>query len=196
MKRNRISLDFTSLLDITMIILFWFMIHFQSTAEDEIAKANEQTALAQSYAAELEEDRKAFELEKEEWRSEADYEMQQIREADENAAKNAQALMNFQKGLVLNIKLYLESKDDWKVKIESGTIEKEVSSEEFDNFSNDIIDILEESGLTKDDVIIALYIYDGENHYWDLQKVNDKIKKSINEVSNEYKQFYCLDIIT
>lgn len=192
MKRNRIFLDFTSLLDITMIILFWFLINFKNTADAIKTEAAEQTAQAQVYAAELEEDRKAFELEKEEWRREADNEMEKIREADKNAADNAQALMNFQNGSVLTIKLDIESRKKWIVTIGNGNSKiGEISSDNSSDLTAELTEILNTAGFKSDDVIIGVLMYDSSDtgSYYKRDFEN-----SIDEVREEYKQFYCSSI--
>lgn len=192
MKRNRIFLDFTSLLDITMIILFWFLINFKNTADAIKNEAAEQTAQAQVYAAELEEDRKAFELEKEEWRREADNEMEKIREADKNAADNAQALMNFQNGSVLTIKLDIESRKNWIITIGNGNSKiGEISSDNSSDLTAELTEILNTAGFESDDVIIGVLMYDSSDtgSYYKRDFEN-----SIDEVREEYKQFYCSSI--
>ena len=192
MKRNRIFLDFTSLLDITMIILFWFLINFKNTADAIKTEASEQSAQALSYAAELEEDRKEFELEKEEWRREADAEMEKIREANENAADNAQALMDFQDGAVIILKLDIESRKKWTLTIRNGNIRiGEISSDSSADLTEELIGILNSAGFKKDDVIIGILMYDSSNtgSYY-----KSDFEDSINEVRKEYKQFYCSSI--
>lgn len=192
MKRNRIFLDFTSLLDITMIILFWFLINFKNTADAIKTEASEQSAQALSYAAELEEDRKEFELEKEEWRKEADAEMDNIRKANENAADNAQALMDFQDGAVIIIKLDIESRKKWTVTIRNGNSKiAEISSDTSADLTAELIGILDSAGFQRDDVIIGILMYDSSNtgSYF-----KSDFEDSINEVRKEYKQFYCSSI--
>ena len=192
MKRNRIFLDFTSLLDITMIILFWFLINFKNTADAIKTEASEQSAQALSYAAELEEDRKEFELEKEEWRKEADSEMERIREADEIAAENAQALMDFQDGAVIIIKLDIESRKKWTVTVKNGSSKLgEISSDTSADLTAELIGILDSAGFKSDDVIIGILMYDSSDtgSYF-----KSEFEDSINEVHKEYKQFYCSSI--
>ncbi|MCH5193894.1 MAG: hypothetical protein J1F11_08040 [Oscillospiraceae bacterium] len=192
MKRNRIFLDFTSLLDITMIILFWFLINFKNTADAIKTEAAEQTAQAQSYAAELEEDKKEFELEKEEWRREADSEMEKIREADKNAADNARALMDFQDGAVITINLNIESRKKWTVTVRNGNRKiGEIASENSADFTAELTGILSDAGFRTDDVVIGVLLYDSNDNgsYY-----KSDFEAYIDEVRREYKQFYCSSI--
>ncbi|MDE6710747.1 MAG: hypothetical protein K2J76_09700, partial [Oscillospiraceae bacterium] len=103
MMKRKISLDFTSLLDITMIILFFFLINFKFSVDDIKAEANGQMEAAAAQSERLEADKQKLEEEKEEWRKQADAELEKIREADEKAADNAAALLNFKNGAVINI---------------------------------------------------------------------------------------------
>lgn len=203
MKRNKILLDFTSLLDITMIILFWFLINFKNTADTVMAQAAEQVERAESYASEqieqaekkeseLEESRREFELEKEEWRKEADAEMEKIRDADEKAADNAQALMDFQNGTVLTMDLDIESQNVWTVKIKyENQLLGEISSESSEDLVEELIEIMESCGLKEDSVIIAILMYDSSDKGSYFKK---DLEESIDRVRDVYKQFYCASI--
>ena len=203
MKRNKILLDFTSLLDITMIILFWFLINFKNTADTVMAQAAEQVERAESYASEqieqaekkeseLEESRRKFELEKEEWRKEADAEMEKIRDADEKAADNAQALMDFQNGTVLTMDLDIESQNVWTVKIKyENQLLGEISSESSEDLVEELIEIMESCGLKEDSVIIAILMYDSSDKGSYFKK---DLEESIDRVRDVYKQFYCASI--
>ena len=64
MKRNRIFLDFTTLLDITMIILFWFILKSDASASEAERTAQEQIAQAQSIIEQAEEDNRLLKLKK------------------------------------------------------------------------------------------------------------------------------------
>lgn len=198
MKRNRISLDFTSLLDITMIILFWFMIKYRASAEEVQAKAQEQIDNIQSISAQLEADRDAYEAEKQEWSEKADAEMKRIENADKNAAFNQKALEALNDNILLDIKLSTEkSGNKWKKiisvyngKTHIGDIEFEKASDT--DITKEISSMLETAGLQHDNTIIGIFIYDGDQYATALT-VNDIIK-SIRKVSEEYPQFYCASI--
>lgn len=195
MKRSRISLDFTSLLDIMMIILFFFILNFnnaQAEAYKKIDDYNNQTE-------QLEADKQQFEKEKEEWQRQADAELEKIREADKNAADNAEALRNFQKGVVFKINLEMKSETEWKIKVFNGNDPiKEISSNENINsfdIKNELIKILDENGFKESDVIIGVFMYDesdkGTSRIADDGNLIEKIK-SVGK--DKYKNFYCADI--
>ena len=168
-----------------------------------MAEASEQIAQAESYVLEqleqiekresqLAEDKSSFELEKEEWRAEADYELDKLLKADENAARNALALMALRNGTILTLDLDIESQNIWKVRIKyENVLLGEISSENSGNFAEELIKIMESAGLEKDDVIIGVLMYDssdkGSYFKSDFEKYTD-------EVQNVYRQFYCASI--
>ncbi|MDE7302195.1 MAG: biopolymer transporter ExbD [Oscillospiraceae bacterium] len=193
MKRRKISLDFTALLDITMIILFFFLINFKFSSDEAKAEAAAQIEEAAAQSEQLEADRRQFEEEKAEWQKEAEREMEKLREADKNAVDNAEALMNFQKGVLFKIDLKMRNRDDWDITVLNGsTMIGEVSSENCMDLKNEIITILGNNGFKKDDVIIAVFMYDlhdnGSGH------IPEDFLPQIKDVNGVYEKFYCAEI--
>ena len=193
MKRRKISLDFTALLDITMIILFFFLINFKFSSDEMKAEAAAQIEEAAAQSEQLEADRRQFEEEKAEWQREAEREMEKLREADKNAADNAEALMNFQKGIIFKIDLTMRNRDDWNITVMNGSIViGEVSSDNCTDLKNEIITILDNNGFKKDDVIIAVFMYDlhdnGSGH------IPEDFLPQIKDVNGVYEKFYCAEI--
>lgn len=197
MKRSRISLDFTSLLDIMMIILFFFILNFNNAQAEAYQKIDDYN----NQAEQLEADKQQFEKEKEEWQKQADAELEKMREADKKAADNAEALINFQKGVFFKIDLKMESETEWKINIFNGDILiSELSSDVFGNINsfdikNELITILDENGFEDDDVIICIFMYDpgdkGTSRITDKGNLIEKIK-SVGK--DKYENFYCADI--
>ena len=193
MKRRKISLDFTALLDITMIILFFFLINFKFSSDEVKAEAAAQIEEAAAQSEQLEADRRRFEEEKAEWQKEAEREMEKLREADKNAADNAEALMNFQKGVLFKIDLTMRNRDDWDITVLNGNaVIGEVSSENCGDLKNEIITVLDNNGFKKDDVIIAVFMYDlhdnGSGH------IPEDFLPQIKDVNGVYEKFYCAEI--
>lgn len=197
MKRSRISLDFTSLLDIMMIILFFFILNFNNAQAEAYQKIDDYN----NQAEQLEADKQQFEKEKEEWQKQADAELEKMREADKKAADNAEALINFQKGVFFKIDLKMESETEWKINIFNGDIPiSELSSDVFGNINsfdikNELITILDENGFKEEDVIICIFMYDpsdkGTSRITDKGNLIEKIK-SVGK--DKYENFYCADI--
>lgn len=193
MRKHKISLDFTSLLDIMMIILFFFLINFKFSADESKAEAAAEVENANIRAEQLEEDRRRFEEEKEEWKKEAEREIDKLREADKNAAENAQALYDFQNGRILKIALDMTSRSDWEITVYSGeTPIGEILSENSENISGGIVDILDSGGFQREDVIIGIFMYDPTNT--GSGSIPEEFIPQIKEVRGVYENFYCAEV--
>lgn len=193
MRKNKISLDFTSLLDITMIILFFFLINFKLSADETKAEAAARIGEATAAMEQLEADMRQFEEEKEEWQREAEREMSKLREADKNAAENAQALLDFQNGKILKITLDMTSRSDWKITVYSGdTAIGEILPENSGDISGEIVSILNSSGFQNEDVIIGVFMYDPTNI--GSGRIPEDFIPQIKEVCGVYENFYCAEV--
>lgn len=175
-----------------MIILFFFLINFKFSADEIKAEASAQIEEAVAQSEQLAEDKLKFDKEKEEWQNEADSEMEKIREADKNAADNAEALMNFQKGFFLKIDLQMSSKNDWNITILNGDVKiGEIFSKDSHDITNEIIAILDNNGYKKDEVIIALFKYNLHDNGSGI--IPEKFYPKINALNGVYKNFYCAE---
>ncbi len=189
MKRNRIFLDFTTLLDITMIILFWFIIKSDASANEARTQAQEQIA---SISSEAEQEHIEFELEKENWRKEAESELERIKSADENAAKNQQALAGVEKGNIIHIQLDITEEQIPHIKVFYGKKnigEFDISSAK--DATGELTGIFENAGFAKDSVMIGIFEYDGNQEGTASVMISDPIEGPIRAVSEEYPYFYC-----
>ncbi len=196
MKRNRIFLDFTTLLDITMIILFWFILKSDASANEAEKAAQEQIAQAQSIIEQAKEDKNAFEAEKDEWQKKADEQLERISNADKNAAANQKALEELDENNMLHIYLNTEKNDDGKwikdLALKSGR--KTIGDLEFEDphsidITEEISAMLDDAGLKKENTIICIFVYDGDQY--GTAAVRDEIVQEVRKVSHNYPQFYC-----
>ena len=167
MNKREIILDFTSLLDVIMIILFFFILF--SHIETEDAKLALQTAQerADSISAEAELKIEEFsdklsELEEKERSAE-----EKLREADlagERQGQNVAGIMDFSENINIRAVLNVEQEnggwnldiyrgDDLISKIEGDTDAKKMS----EGFSSVISDM----GYTNDDTLLCIFVYDG-----------------------------------
>lgn len=108
-RRKEAVLDFTSLLDVTLIILFFFILF--SYMETGKAKEEAEAAIAEAAAVsetaderEAEADAKIIEAEKA--KKEAEDELEVIRNTNKNAAVNLEALQEF--GRSENVTIHME----------------------------------------------------------------------------------------
>lgn len=187
MRKREIFLDFTSLLDVIMIILFFFILF--SSFEIETAK-NE----AEQKKIEYETEKSAVEEERER----IDNEWEKLLQLDENAVKNEQALLNYQ-NIVLSINLVDKLKNDTLyVNIRRG--DKKIKEFEYtketlqSTLDTEINDAFELSELKEDEVIICTLTYSGDDLYSDMAVKG--INKTIEKLQKEYSNLYYAAINT
>ena len=178
MKIREIILDFTSLLDVIMIILFFFILFSTFEIEEATNMAN-QTKV--EYEAKIEEIKSEQEKINTEWKK--------IQQIDKNAVKNQQALLEYQDHL-LTINLYDKFDDDTlyiNIKKGENKLDEIIFTESVD-MKTKLTDILKMTEFTNDDVIICNLTYNGD----DLYSANavKKIEKVVNDLQKEYENFY------
>lgn len=189
MKRKDILLDFTPLLDVTMILLFFFLLF--STFEMEEAKmqldiqieaAQEQLAAAEDR---MEEANSKY--------AEADALTEQLKEdlaivesASGRQASNIEALMEFNRGA--NIKLILSMTEDGAIlKIFHGEALISTTTPDGD-LAGIICSVLKESGYAEQDTVLCEFILDGSEA--GTATAYRKIKQNLMYVKGEFNYFY------
>jgi len=179
MKLREIILDFTSLLDVIMIILFFFVLY--STIDTENA-ANKAKEAEQTYNHLI--------VEQQEINEEAQKDLERIKAADENAAANQTALNAFDKGEFFTFRLDVaEQSGNWTLKVFWGRKQLgEVFSQETDDIKSAVRDILEKSGFTTEDTYLCILSYDGQQ-YGTAQAFR-KIDEAIEDIQREYPNLY------
>ena len=190
MKVREIILDFTSLLDVVMIILFFFILFSSFDVETATEKANQAEA---SYIELIEENEKIQtknEQEQQEWREKASKEWERILSADANAVNNQKALTAYNNGESIYFNLQnVEKSDTWTLSVLYGTKKAgEISSNESRELRKKIKVCLERSGYKKDDVIISSLTYDGDSYGTEI--VVPLIESAITDVQREYTGLY------
>ena len=156
MKIREIILDFTSLLDVVMIILFFFVLYTSFDVENVSEKAK---AAENSYNEMIEENEK----EQQEWREKTSEEWDRILSADANAANNQQALSAYNEGACVYFNLHnVEKSDVWSLSILKGNKKiGEISSSDVRYLKEELKEALDTVGYSSDDVIIGTLTYDG-----------------------------------
>ncbi len=221
MKIKELLLDFTPLLDVIMIILFFFILNYHNQTVELQSKANSELSEAASLSSELDSQIQANEQEMETWREEATAQMQQwenefnekmemLENSDEEAASAIQALLDFQSGASIEINLAVIDEENWSINIKSGDHsigaiplgdkyninsfkkDQEQRNKAAIQISQDIIDIFESNGLETDNTIIGTFLYDG-NTNWAYYPKNILLE-AIAKVRKKYNRFYCLNI--
>lgn len=179
MKLREIILDFTSLLDVIMIILFFFVLY--STMDTEKA-ANKAKEAEQTYNHLI--------VEQQEINEEAQKDLERIKAADENAAVNQQALNAFDKGDFFTFRLDVtEQSDNWTLRVFFGRKQLgTILSQETDDIKGSIRDILEKSGFTTEDTYLCILSYDGQQYGTAL--AFREIDEAIDDIQREYPNLY------
>lgn len=185
----KISLDFTSLLDITMIILFFFLINFKFSVDDIKAEASAQMEAAAAQSERLEADKQSLEEEKEAWQKQAEAELDKIRETDKNAADNAEALLDFKNGYFISIDLEINKENVWKMTVRRGETEiGTIASADNPNISDEFVTMLNREKFQKDDVIICVFKYNKKS--FGSRYADNIIFKELKEAEYNFTNLY------
>lgn len=201
MERNKreIILDFTSLLDIIMMLLFFFVIFAQLDSNQAIenaeSKANEQIQQAHEAQAEAEEQflKAENELkEAENIRADAEHALNEIKQSNERNGANIEGILDFDNGI--NLKLFLQyENNNWNMKVKSGKerigVIENIREREADDIAEELSAMLVETGYTNDLCILCDLIYKA-NEPGSNKSINN-VENSIDILKNDYKYFYC-----
>lgn len=191
MKLREIILDFTSLLDVFMLILFFFILFSHFEVEEAQNSANQAQQAAEQAILDAE---KSIESMQEQ----VDEELALLEEANHLKAVNVQALMQFSQGTVIQSKLSMdESGESWTLEFrrkEDKTNEELQIAALHDTEINspEIIRILENQNFQPEDKIPLIFIYDGTEA--GSETAFNLISTAFQEVKTTYTHFYCLEV--
>ena len=192
MKKRQIILDFTSLLDVIMIILFFFII-FSSLETDNLKKDLEDKQ--QQVSAELEEakakNNKADELlgEAQKKNEQADKRLEEANTAVDRSGDNADAIMDFSENKNLKLHLDMNGENGWTLKFAKGEeIVKEIPKADISVMTGEVRELFKEQGYKADNTILIEFSYDATENgttsaYLDTMKI-------INTLKNEYEHLF------
>lgn len=192
MKKRQIILDFTSLLDVIMIILFFFII-FSNLETDNLRKDLEDKQ--QQVSSELEEAKakndKANELlgEAQEKNEQTDKRMEEANSAVDRSGDNADAIMDFSENKNLKLHLDMSGESGWTLKFAKGEeIIKEVPKADISEMTDEVRALFAEQGYTADNTILIEFSYDATENgttsaYLDTMKI-------ITAMKNEYEHLF------
>ena len=187
MNKRELILDFTSLLDVIMIILFFFVLYSKIDVDEITSKATE-----------AENRYNALIVEQQELNEEAEKEIARIKDADKNAFSNQKALNAFEKGEYYTISLdVLNNSDDWNLKISfSNKIISEINSKDTNDLKSSIKEILKTNGVDKnsDDKYLCIFTFNGEQ--FGTAKAFSTVSYALEEVQREYPNLYISNLNT
>lgn len=171
MNKRQIILDFTSLLDVIMIILFFFILFARietdnakavldgdkAALEEQQAQLTEQQSQIELQQIQLQEDKEKYEVLIQE---EEDY-LNELNSSESAAAMNVAGIHEFSQGTNLKINLNMNN-DNWRLDVFSGKEPiGEVSNDSSNNMTRNLSDILINNGYTKDQTILCEFFYNG-----------------------------------
>lgn len=171
MNKRQIILDFTSLLDVIMIILFFFILFARLETDDAKAALAEQQAQLQEGQAQLKEGQaqlqnqaELLQGQKEQYESliqQAEDYLNELQDSGNAAAVNVAGIHDFSQGSNIKIKLNMNN-GNWKLDIFS--VKKkigEISNDTTENMVKSLSDILSSAGYTEDSTILCEFFYNG-----------------------------------
>lgn len=190
MKRFRdIILDFTPLLDVTLIILFYFIMFSHigaAEAQEKAEKAIQEANAAQVEASEAIQEANAK-------AKEAEARKKAYEEAGNNAAEVGDALVDFDSNN--NLRLILSGENDnQRLVIMQGdkiveTIEK--NSLEDAALTNSLLNCMSEIGYTEDNIILCTFIFNSNN--LDSRGTIENIENTLEAIKKNYRKLYISD---
>lgn len=193
MKAKDVFLDFTPLLDITLIILFYFILFANFSGEntaaaEQLAEAEAKMSQADSMIADA--DSKMADAERmladaEKLAAEAEDKLAMIEAADSDAAELAKALEELESGE--NVKLLYASEGigtgRWTVTVKKGgDILRVFTPQDIDGIAGEMSGLLEGAGYDEDSYIFISYIYENI----DITPKN-KIDRMFDVLNEEYR---------
>lgn len=187
MKRRReIILDFTSLLDVIMIILFFFVLYSQidtQRAKEEIEVAKQEAA-AHIAAAQQQEQLAA------EQAKESAALLAELKDADERQAANLESILDFGKGM--NLQLRLEANTSGfslkpvcgKKALESIALTEDAAKE--------LAALIASQGYTEQDTILAVFVYDASAR--DTASAYRQMQNTLRTLRKTYAHLYLSEL--
>lgn len=199
MNKRELILDFTSLLDVIMIILFFFILF--SHLETEDAKMALQTAEQNAIEREAEADLKNEELNKllEEVSLKEQQAEEKLKEAElagERQGENVEGITDFSRNMNIRVKLKMISgSSKWSLLIYKGEQQiTEIPKSDVNSMSQLFLEALSSSGCNKDDTLLCVYVYDAAQA--GTASADRDIQKVFDEVKVQYKHFFYSELDT
>ena len=182
MKKRDILLDFTSLLDVTLILIFFFVIFSHMDNEQNIAKLESQSVELESKLEEAKErESQAAEL-----KEQLEEQLNIVEDADDRSKDNVKEIIEFTKGT--NLKLILEMQNSkWTLIVSS---KNEVISRitANDNVESMLKDALKNADYSYGDTILCDFVYNGSQA--GTVSAYRKITKAMDSIQEQYKYLY------
>lgn len=182
MKKRDVILDFTSLLDVTLIVIFFFVLFSHLDSQEN--KNRTDTKIQELEIAV--QNAEAREEEANELAKQLESEISIVKEYSDRQASNVSEMLEFNRSE--NVKIILDmNSDDWSVRVIKGdsVISTVIGS---DDIGVELKKALVDAGYDNTKTIFCDFVFDGSLP--GTASAYRKVKKGIEDVSNEYKYFY------
>ena len=189
MKLREIILDFTSLLDVIMIILFWFILNYQTETEKIRNQANaaEQAAASAAHAAEEKQ------AEAEALLQTAADELDALATVNERQASILSAIGEFRRGRSVNLKLVSRQRY-WYLDVSIGEEEHlgQIFSDDEKQLGIKLNAMLADAGFAPDATIFCVLSYDSTEP--GSYNAYNSVTRALRQIQLGNNQFSCTEI--
>lgn len=182
MKKRDVILDFTSLLDVTLIVIFFFVIFSHLDTEENRARTEAKVAELETAIEEAEE----REASAEELIAQLEKEIDIVRDSSERQASNVEEILEY--GKSGNIKIILLMQDGgWLIRVNcKEEVLAEISSDS--DVGTELIAAIESAGYSEEDTIFCDFVFDGSLP--GTASAYRKITKGLDDVEEIYRYLY------
>lgn len=182
MKKRDVILDFTSLLDVTLIVIFFFVIFSHLDTEDNRAKTEAKVAELETAIEEAEE----REASAEELIAQLEKEIDIVRDSSERQASNIQEMLEY--GKSGNIKINLLMQDGgWMIRVNcKEEVIAEITSDS--EVGTELKAAIKTAGYSEKDTIFCDFVFDGSLP--GTASAYRKITKGLDDVEEIYRYLY------
>lgn len=185
MKLKEIILDFTSLLDVIMIILFWFVISYKAQAQEQIAEAQQSASKAISSAEmQIQEAEKLSQQAKDQ--------LDALAEVSERQASNLEAMLEF--GDAENITIYLCMEEEgWRLDVYKGALLLDsIPDAEEKQIGLRLNGMLTDAGYKLTDTVFCVFSYDSSEP--GTRAAYQSVIRELGYVKLGNKHFFCSEV--
>ncbi|MBQ8927933.1 MAG: hypothetical protein IJ055_06640 [Oscillospiraceae bacterium] len=184
MKLREILLDFTSLLDVIMIILFWFVISYRQEMRTQVEQAQLAASQAQTEAQEAQQEAQVRQLE-------AEQALATVR--SEAQMSNIDALLDFGQSENITARLYMED-EGWRLSVYKGedTYLGSIPDTRAQRLGLEFNGLLEAAGYDADDTVLCVFVYDAQEP--GTRSAYESITEGFRQIRMGNKHFYCTEL--
>lgn len=202
MNLREIILDFTSLLDVIMIILFWFILNYHNQtaqirqqAEQTIMEAQQLASDAQQQMTDAEALSEQSAQQAEEAESLYTEAMQKLDAMDGTAqGSNIQAILDFDQNETVIINLVMKD-DGWRLNVCKGEERiGQVSDEQPQKVGMELNSIFQEAGYGLTDTMLCVFLYDSSEA--GTKEAYETIMEAFRQIKIGNSHFYVTEIDT